>query len=77
MPDPNKRLEGHGSVARHIKLRSEKMLDDPQVLELINLALHRAKVPLKSGGASKLIIKSVSKAQRPRRPSAPKKSKNK
>jgi hypothetical protein len=75
LPDPNKLLEGHGKVARHIKLRSEKTLEDPQVLELINLALHRAKVPLMPGGVRKLIIKSVSEAQRPRKPSASQKCK--
>src|SRR5215475_868187 len=57
LPDPNKRLEGSGNVVRHIKLESEKLLDDPQVLNLVNLALHRAKVPLKHGGTRKLIIK--------------------
>jgi hypothetical protein len=77
LPDPNKRLEGSGSVARHIKLSSEKTLDDPQVLALINLALHRAKAPLRTGGNRKLIIKSISARQRPRKPVAKKKPKKK
>jgi len=75
LPDPNKRLEGSGNVARHIKLRSKATIDDPQIIELVNLALYRAKVPLKPGGRRKLIIKSVSKKKRPRKPSIPKKSK--
>lgn len=74
LPDPNKRLEGSGNVARHIKLKSRETIDDPQIIELISLALQRARVPLKPGGRRKLIIKSVSTKQRPRKPSAPKKS---
>jgi hypothetical protein len=75
LPDPSRRLEGSGNVARHIKLRSKETIDDPQIIELINVALHRAKVPLKPGGSRKLIIKSVSTKQRPRKPAAQKRSK--
>jgi len=72
LPDPTRRLEGKGNVVRNIRLYSlgepdEKVLDDPEVQELMNVALHRAKVPMPTGGSRKLIIKSVSAHQKPRR----------
>src|SRR6202451_2606236 len=50
LPDPDKRLEGSGKVVRNLRLFSldapdEKVLDDPEVRALINVALNRAKVP--------------------------------
>lgn len=41
------------------------MPDDPEVHTLINLALHRAKVPLDLRNRRQLIIKSISAKQRP------------
>jgi hypothetical protein len=77
LPDPDKRLQGSGNVVRNIRLYEAgepdaKVLDDPQVLSLINLALNRAKVPMPSGARRKLIIKSISAKQRPRRPAGKK-----
>lgn len=73
LPDPHRRLSGSGNVVRQVRLASEKTLDDPQIVELINLALHRARVPFPANAARELIIKSVSPKQRPRRPSQAKK----
>jgi len=74
LPDPAKRLQGTGHVVRNIRLYDAghpdaNMLDDPEVLSLINVALNRAKVPMPAGARRKLIIKSISAKQRPRRPS--------
>jgi hypothetical protein len=74
LPDPAKRLQGTGHVVRNIRLYDlgqpdAKVLDDPEVLSLINVALNRAKVPMPAGARRKLIIKSISAKQRPRRPS--------
>lgn len=66
--DPEKMLKGKGSVARHIVLESPAMLDDPSVEALIAQALSAAKVPIDPGGLGKLVIKSISAKQRPRRP---------
>jgi hypothetical protein len=44
-----------------------KVLDDPDVLSLINVALNRAKVPMPAKVRRKLIVRSVSAKQRPRR----------
>jgi hypothetical protein len=78
LPDPAKRLQGSGNVVRNIRLYEtgqpdEKVLDDPEVLALMNVALNRAKVPMPAGARRKLIIKSVSAKQRPRRPGPGKK----
>ena len=68
LPDPGKRLEGSGTVARHIKLKKVETLDEPEVRELINAALHRAKKPVDRKAKRIMVIKSVSKKQRARRP---------
>jgi hypothetical protein len=44
-----------------------KVLDDPEVLALINIALNRSKVPMPARARRKLIMRSVSAKQRPRR----------
>ena len=68
LPDPHTRLAGSGNVVRRVRLESEKTLDDPQIIELINFALHRARAPFPAKGRRKLIIKSISAKQRPRKP---------
>jgi hypothetical protein len=78
LPDPGKRLTGSGNVVRNIRLYESgapdaKVLDEPEVRALINVALNRAKVPMPSGTRRKLIIKSISAKQRPRRPEPRKK----
>lgn len=72
LPDPANRLEGSGNVVRNIKLFNAgkpdaKVLDNPEVRALINVALNRAKVPMPAGARRKLVIRSVSAKQRPRR----------
>jgi hypothetical protein len=47
-----------------------KVLDDLEVRALVNVALNRAKVPMPVEARRKLIIKSVSAKQRPRRHSS-------
>jgi hypothetical protein len=73
LPDPAKRLQGSGNVVRNIRLYNAdepdaKVLDETEVRALINVALNRAKVPMPANARRKLIIKSVSARQRPRRP---------
>jgi hypothetical protein len=70
LPDPRGRLKGSGNVVRHTRLETLAVLDDPEVQSLINLALHRAKVPLDPRNRRRLIIKSISAKQRPRKPAA-------
>jgi len=68
LPDPHRRLQGKGNVVRHMRLETLASLDDPDVQNLLNLALHRAKAPLDPKNRQQLIIKSISAKQRPRRP---------
>jgi Domain of unknown function (DU1801) len=68
LPDPTKRLQGGGKQVRWIRLESPATLDQKEVRELINLALNRARVPIGPNQKSRLVIRSISKKQRPRRP---------
>ena len=67
LPDPKKLLTGSGNVVRNIRLESAATLDQPDVRALMKVALERAKAPIGPGSRHKLIIKSVSAKQRPRR----------
>jgi hypothetical protein len=66
--DPEKKLRGTGAVARHIRVPSPDTLDDPAVQRLMDEAVAIASVPFDPGCKHRLIIKSVSAKQRPRRP---------
>ncbi|HMH78926.1 MAG TPA: DUF1801 domain-containing protein [Candidatus Acidoferrum sp.] len=71
LPDPGKRLEGSGNVARHIKMKKgAATLDEPAVKTLIEEALTGAKVTIPPDQQRQFLIKSVSVKQRPRRPGA-------
>ena len=67
LPDPAKRLVGSGKVVRNIRLEPLGVLDEPEVRELIQVAMNRAKVGFDPTQKRQLVIKSVSKKQRPRR----------
>ncbi len=67
LPDPKKLLLGSGTTARHIRLERAAVLDRPAVKALMSHAIKRAKVPFDSTVPGRLIIKSVSAKQRPRR----------
>ena len=70
IPDPNRRLKGSGNLVRHIRLIPPSVLDDPEILDLMNAALYRAKAPIDPKSRRQLIIKSISAKQRPRRPTS-------
>ena len=70
LPDPKKILLGSGSQTRFIRLESADVLTRPEVDALVVAATAQAKVPLRTTGRAKLIIRSVSAKQRPRRKSA-------
>jgi hypothetical protein len=67
LPDPHKLLLGSGSQNRFIRIESVATLTRPEVEELIAAAIAQGKSPLPGSGKGKLIIRSVSKKQRPRR----------
>jgi hypothetical protein len=68
LPDPDQVLKGSGTQARHIVLTDLKILDQPAIKKLMALALKSAKKPLDPKQRRRLIIKSISAKQRPRRP---------
>jgi hypothetical protein len=67
LPDPHKLLLGSGSQNRFIRIESAATLRRPQVEELIAAAIAQAKTPMPANGRGKLIIRSISEKQRPRR----------
>jgi hypothetical protein len=72
LPDPKGLLRGSGNVVRSVRLETAAALDRAEVRALMRAALARAKSPITPRGAHRLIIKSVSAKQRPRRPLAKK-----
>ena len=67
LPDPAKILSGSGTQTRFLRLPSAAVLARPEVEALLATAIARAKRPLPASGRGKLIIRSVSAKQRPRR----------
>jgi hypothetical protein len=70
LPDPDKILCGSGKVAKHVVLTSTARLKDPAVQTLMREATARAKVAFDPKGVHRLIVKSISAKQRPRRPAS-------
>jgi hypothetical protein len=67
LPDPQKVLLGNGRQNRFVRLESAATLARPEVDALINAAVSQAKAPLPATAGGTLIIRSISKKQRPRR----------
>ncbi len=67
LPDPKKLLLGSGNQTRFIRLESASELARPEVEALVAAAIARAKTALPATGRGKLIIRSVSAKQRPRK----------
>jgi hypothetical protein len=67
LPDPHGLLLGSGSQNRFIRIESAATLARPEVEELIAAAIKHAERPLPESGRGKLVIRSISKKQRPRR----------
>ena len=76
LPDPGKWLRGSGNKVRSIRLESAAILDQPEIRELLNVALFRAKVPFDAKRKRRLIIKAIAQKQRPRRPGESNKGRN-
>ena len=67
LPDPTGILEGSGKQTRFIHLDTPELLARADVEALIAEAIARSKTPLSPAGGGRLIIRSVSAKQRPRR----------
>jgi hypothetical protein len=68
LPDPQKLLKGSGKQVRHIVLETAADLDKPAIKALMECALERSAKTLDSANPGRIIIKSISARQRPRRP---------
>jgi hypothetical protein len=67
LPDPSKVLSGSGSQTRFVRLETVEVLARPEIESLLHAAVDRSKTPFPASGTGKLVIRSVSKKQRPRR----------
>lgn len=67
LPDPEKLLMGAGKQTRFLRLESAAVLERPEVKSLFRHAVAESKAPMPTKGRGKLIIRSVSAKQRPRR----------
>lgn len=67
LPDPHGLLSGSGSQNRFLRTQSAAALARPEVEQIIAAAVAQAKARLPINGKGKLIIRSISKKQRPRR----------
>ena len=67
LPDPANVLLGSGKQTRFVRLPTAEVLHQPAVQALLMVAADRAKTPLPDSGRGRLIIRSVSAKQRPRR----------
>ena len=67
LPDPKGILLGEGKQNRFLRLDSARVLDRPEVEALIAAAIRQNTAPFREKGQRHLIIRSVSRKQRPRR----------
>ena len=67
LPDPQGILDGAGVQNRFIRLDSARTLERPEVEALIAAAVAQNRAPFARSGRGKLLIRSVSKKQKPRR----------
>ena len=67
LPDPARILQGSGKQTRFVRLPSADILKKPEIQTLLTLAADRAKTPMPTHGKGRLIIRSISAKQRPRR----------
>ena len=67
LPDPHRLLAGEGATMRHIKL-TPRLIADARVHALLDAAAASVGVPIDPAVKERLVIKSVSAKQRPRRP---------
>jgi hypothetical protein len=68
LSDPDGLLAGSGGVMRHIRLSHAEDLDLPGVRALMQQAIELAGQPFDAAAEGRLVIKSISAKQRPRRP---------
>ncbi|HET7460838.1 MAG TPA: DUF1801 domain-containing protein [Longimicrobium sp.] len=68
LPDPEGLLQGSGKVARHVVLHDPADLEKPAIRALIGHAVAGSPRPFDTAAPGRMVIKSISAKQRPRRP---------
>ena len=68
LKDPEGLLQGAGSIVRHVRLGGIGDLDLPYIRGMIETAIAQALAPYDAQRPGKLVIKSISANQKPRRP---------
>jgi len=68
LPDPHSLLQGSGIVVRHIVLEGTHTFESPHIKKLMLIALKSSQATIDKTQPNRLIIKSISPRQRPRRP---------
>jgi hypothetical protein len=71
LKDPAGVLHGLGTQNRFVRLPTADTLERPEIKALISQAEKMSKAPLSPSGGGKLIIRSISAKQRPRRDASP------
>ena len=67
LPDPKNLLQGSGKQTRFLRVESASLFKNRDVQALLTAAIKQSDFPLPRAGRGKLIIRSVSAKQRPRR----------
>ena len=67
LPDPAKILQGSGKQTRFVRVASAEVLARPDMKALVAAATARARTPFPPAGRGRLLVRSVSAKQRPRR----------
>lgn len=67
LPDPNKILQGGGNQNRFVRLEGAGTLSRPDVEAMLAAAAGQADPPFPATGGGRLIVRSISAKQRPRR----------
>lgn len=68
LEDPRGLLRGGGKIVRHVVLKEAGDLDGPEIRELIAQAVALSEEPFEAKARGRVVIKSISAKQRPRRP---------
>jgi len=67
LPDPHGLLRGKGNQVRSIRVEDAAVLDDPQVVSLIKVAVKMSDAPFDAKKKRTMVIRAVAKRQRPRK----------
>ncbi len=67
LPDPKKILKGSGKIVRSIKITEAGDLDRRDVKDIVKVALMAADVKIDPKGHGRIVVRSISEKQRPRR----------